>query len=118
MYDSKRRARCEYSDWVPIIFLSGRVAAEAIVAGIESGGDDYLTKPVAKAMESTCKRSTDLVARYGGEEFVAILPDTSGENAAILAEQMRQAVENLNEQHFASDLGKVSISMGGVFCLA
>jgi diguanylate cyclase (GGDEF)-like protein len=217
--DGHEAARClrkNESDWVPIIFLSGRVAAEDIVAGIEAGGDDYLTKPVdftvlsakmtamqriakmrqkligvsselaqanaelkklvnidgltglanrryldeylrveiarsmrnkhelsvilcdvdffkkyndtyghlkgddclksvAKALESACKRSTDLLARYGGEEFAVILPDTNGENAAMLANQMRQAIEDLNEDHSASDLGKVTISMG-VYC--
>jgi len=77
-------------------------------------GDDCL-KSVAKALDSTCKRSTDLVARYGGEEFAVVLPDTSGENATKLADLMRQSVEGLNEEHSASDLGKVTISMG-VFC--
>ncbi len=34
-----------------------------------------------------------LLARYGGEEFVAVLPDTSLELAAALAETMRHMVE-------------------------
>lgn len=33
-------------DWVPIIFLSAAVDDEAVQQGIESGGDDYLTKPI------------------------------------------------------------------------
>jgi len=33
-------------DWIPIIFLSGRTDPDDIVAGIDAGGDDYLTKPV------------------------------------------------------------------------
>jgi len=32
-------------EWCPIIFLSGRSDPEDISLGIESGGDDYLTKP-------------------------------------------------------------------------
>ena len=32
--------------WVPIIFLSALGSNEEIVAGLEAGGDDYLTKPV------------------------------------------------------------------------
>lgn len=212
-HEAARRLRENESDWVPIIFLSGRVAAEDIVAGIEAGGDDYLTKPVdftvlgakmtamqriakmrrklldvsselesanaelkklvnidgltglanrryldqylhveigrsmrnkhelavilcdvdffkkyndtyghlkgddclkkvAQAMASACRRPTDLVARYGGEEFLAILPNTSAENAVLLADNMRQAVEALNEKHSSSDLGKVTISLG------
>ena len=212
-HEAAKRLRKNERDWVPIIFLSGRVASEDIVAGIDAGGDDYLTKPVdfavlgakmtamqriakmrrklldvsselesanaelkklvnidgltglanrrymdkylrveiarsmrnkhelavvlcdvdffkkyndtyghlkgddclkkvAGAMESVCKRSTDLVARYGGEEFLVILPDTSGENAVLLADKMRQAIEGLDEQHSASDLGKVTVSLG------
>jgi len=212
-HEAARRLRKDESDWVPIIFLSGRVAAKDIVAGIEAGGDDYLTKPVdftvlgakmtaleriakmrqkllevsselehanaelkkivnidgltglanrryldkqlhdeiarsirnkhelsvvlcdvdlfkkyndtyghlkgddclkkvAQAMESACKRTTDLVARYGGEEFMAILPNTNAEDAVLVAEKMRHAVESLNEEHSASNLGKVTISLG------
>lgn len=45
-HEAARIIRQDESEWVPIIFLSGRVATEDIVAGIEAGGDDYLTKPV------------------------------------------------------------------------
>ncbi|MCW8943608.1 MAG: diguanylate cyclase [Sedimenticola sp.] len=41
-----REIRNSFEEWVPIIFLSGRNNPDDIVAGIESGGDDYLTKPV------------------------------------------------------------------------
>lgn len=37
-------------------------------------------------------RSIDLIARYGGEEFVAVLPETDGERALIVAERLRQNV--------------------------
>lgn len=33
-------------DWIPIIFLSSRINPDDILAGITSGGDDYLAKPV------------------------------------------------------------------------
>lgn len=38
-------------------------------------------------------RSCDLVGRWGGEEFLAILPDTDGPGAAIVAERLRHAIE-------------------------
>ncbi|WP_245546665.1 sensor domain-containing diguanylate cyclase [Leeia oryzae] len=38
-------------------------------------------------------RETDFVARFGGEEFLVILPDTSLEDALIIAEKIRHAAE-------------------------
>ena len=38
------------------------------------------------------RRSGDIVARYGGEEFVLLLPETTAQNALVVAEQLRIAV--------------------------
>jgi diguanylate cyclase (GGDEF)-like protein len=38
-------------------------------------------------------RVSDIVARLGGEEFVALLPDTAGDRAALVALQINQAFE-------------------------
>lgn len=45
-HEAARKIRHDESSWVPIIFLSGRIDPEDIIAGIEAGGDDYLAKPV------------------------------------------------------------------------
>ena len=45
-YEAARQMRQNYAEWIPIIFLSGRIDPEDIFEGIEAGGDDYLTKPV------------------------------------------------------------------------
>jgi len=45
-YESAQRIRNLDNDWIPIIFLSARVSPDDIAAGIDAGGDDYLTKPV------------------------------------------------------------------------
>jgi len=206
--------RKDTTDWIPIIFLSGRVNPEDITVGIEAGGDDYLTKPVnqkvlvaklkamqriaqmrqkllkvssalesankelkmlvnvdgltglsnrrnldrvlkqdmarsmrykqpltvmladvdhfkafndhyghlegddclkkiASTLSGVCKRGTDLVARYGGEEFAVILPDTTAENAMMVAEKLRAAVENQNIPHeYSSASSYCSVSIG------
>jgi diguanylate cyclase (GGDEF)-like protein len=39
------------------------------------------------------KRLEDIAARYGGEELVLVLPETTKENAYILAERIRSKVE-------------------------
>lgn len=75
-------------------------------------GDDCLKK-VAKQLESTLKRPTDLIARYGGEEFALILPNTT--NVAEIAENCRSSIESLNIIHEHSTIAQViTISIG--FC--
>ncbi|MBE9145323.1 diguanylate cyclase domain-containing protein [Planktothrix mougeotii] len=75
-------------------------------------GDDCL-KQVAQTIHETLKRPADLVARYGGEEFAIILPNTSLAGAIQVAEQIRQAVYNLQLPHIASP-GKqvITLSLG------
>jgi two-component system, cell cycle response regulator len=38
-------------------------------------------------------RATDLVARFGGEEFIVVLPNTTLDNAVVVAERIRSAIE-------------------------
>jgi diguanylate cyclase (GGDEF)-like protein len=39
-------------------------------------------------------RASDIVARHGGEEFVAVLVETSGDDAMLIAERIRRSVED------------------------
>lgn len=39
-------------------------------------------------------RGADLACRFGGEEFVVVMPDTPAEAAAVIAERLREAIEN------------------------
>ena len=56
--------RKDTSDWIPMIFLSGRVSPEDINEGINAGGDDYLTKPVDRKI---------LVAKLKAMERIAAM---------------------------------------------
>ncbi|RUM21273.1 PleD family two-component system response regulator [Rhizobium vallis] len=56
------------------------------------GGDEVL-REFANRVRSTI-RGADLACRYGGEEFVVVMPDTSPEVAAAVAERLRTAVES------------------------
>lgn len=76
-------------------------------------GDECLAQ-VAKVLSKSVKRATDLVARYGGEEFVILLNQTTRDDAFKLCENIRHAVESLKLPHRESQLGYVTVSMGGV----
>jgi diguanylate cyclase (GGDEF)-like protein/hemerythrin-like metal-binding protein/PAS domain S-box-containing protein len=53
-------------------------------------------------------RSSDVLVRFGGEEFLILLPHTTLDNAARVAEKLRAAVE---AESFP-DVGSVTISLG------
>jgi diguanylate cyclase (GGDEF)-like protein/PAS domain S-box-containing protein len=75
-------------------------------------GDDCL-RQIGTTLKTYVGRTTDIVARYGGEEFVAILTDTDQTGARILAERIRQAVQNLGIPHRDSDIAEyVTVSLG------
>jgi two-component system cell cycle response regulator len=56
------------------------------------GGDEVL-REFANRVRSII-RGADLACRYGGEEFVVVMPDTSPEVAAAVAERLRAAIES------------------------
>ncbi len=76
------------------------------------GGDECLQQ-VARTLERSVQRETDMVARYGGEEFAAILPETGVRGALAVAEAMRTNVEALKIPHENSKItDHVTISVG------
>lgn len=38
-------------------------------------------------------RQSDVLARFGGEEFIALLPETHIQDAMIIAERIRQRIQ-------------------------
>lgn len=55
---------------------------------------DTVLKQVSRSIKSQC-RTVDKIGRYGGDEFLIILPETSLENAAILAKRLQERIEGL-----------------------
>jgi diguanylate cyclase (GGDEF)-like protein len=53
---------------------------------------DQVLRQLAGCIRSRL-RAQDLAGRWGGEEFLVILPETDAQGAAVVAEQLRQAVE-------------------------
>jgi diguanylate cyclase (GGDEF)-like protein len=72
-------------------------------------GDEVLAVLSRLLIESL--RKTDYVARYGGEEFVAILPETSLEQAIIPLERFRNKIES-HVFMFEEQQINVTISIG------
>ncbi len=71
---------------------------------------DLVLQMVAKALEASI-RTTDFCARYGGEEFVVLLTQTDEQQAPLLAERIRQAVEALEIRNDDKVLS-VTVSIG------
>ncbi len=72
-------------------------------------GDEVL-KQVAKIVLNE-KRSEDLAARYGGEEIVVIMPETGKVDSLVLAERIRQRVEEMRID-FNGNTVRLTISGG------
>ena len=75
-------------------------------------GDDCLVA-VSNLINNEVKRTEDLLARYGGEEFAVLLPTTTSDEAMLIAERIRQAVE-LSPITTSQDIApiKLTISLG------
>jgi len=74
-------------------------------------GDEAL-KIVANVIRETL-RGADVAARFGGEEFSILLPQTTAEEAAAIAERIRSNIENANFPHRL-----VTTSIGVASCSA
>ncbi len=68
---------------------------------------DIVLKDLASLIKSRLRKS-DFFIRWGGEEFVILLPNTSLNNAQIIANKLRKCVK---EKAF-KDVGSISISIG------
>lgn len=72
-------------------------------------GDAALVE-VSKSAQAAL-RASDIWCRHGGEEFIALLPDTSIEQAQAVAERLRLAVEHTTIPSPSGPLN-VSVSIG------
>lgn len=74
-------------------------------------GDEVLIE-VANIIKFTA-REVDIVARYGGEEFSVLCPETTAEEASIIAERIRYNIECYPfPNRETQPLGAVTVSIG------
>jgi diguanylate cyclase (GGDEF)-like protein len=75
-------------------------------------GDEAL-RTVAQLARASVARPVDTIARYGGEEFVIVLPNTTAQGAAVVAERIRASIEAAAIPHPGSTRSPVlSASLG------
>jgi DNA-binding NarL/FixJ family response regulator len=70
--------------FVPVIMVTARAGSEDVVAGLEAGADEYLTKPIDAA---------SLVARVRSMLRIKALHDTTREQASQLERQTAELAE-------------------------
>jgi diguanylate cyclase (GGDEF)-like protein len=64
------------------------------------------------AIIADCLRKSDTAYRYGGEEFTALLPETSAQEAAGVAERVRATVAGENFAETGTDKEGLTVSIG------
>ncbi|MEA5533369.1 diguanylate cyclase domain-containing protein [Crocosphaera sp. XPORK-15E] len=74
---------------------------------------DHCLIALAKTIQRSLKRPSDLLARFGGEELVIVLPNTSPDGAIKVAERIQEEIALLKIPHSRSQVSDyVTISMG------
>lgn len=71
---------------------------------------DRVLRAIAQLLAEN-KRASDFLARYGGEEFVLLLPETTLENAAAIAQKTCERVRGRNFQ-FQTQPIRLTLSAG------
>jgi diguanylate cyclase (GGDEF)-like protein len=66
---------------------------------------------IASTIDQVAKRKTDLAARFGGEEFAVLILEKEGENAALIAELLRQKIAE-SSFHVDGQSFPVTVSVG------
>ena len=72
---------------------------------------DIIIRELAKILKESA-REIDYVCRYGGEEFSVILPNTNKDQACVIAERMRENIQNHNFSKFSDHAIQLTASMG------
>lgn len=73
---------------------------------------DQVIKFVAETIKTTT-RQTDLSFRYGGEEFLVLLNKTNPTGSTIIAERIRENIQNLILKGSEANNIEVTVSIGG-----
>ena len=73
-------------------------------------GDEVLEKIAALIRRNI--RDTDIAGRYGGEEFIIILPQANLSSALVVAERIRNIIENAEMKDSVGNVFAITVSQG------
>lgn len=74
---------------------------------------EHALRSLAAVMRGTLQRARDLLARYGDTEFAAVLPDTDGTGAMLVAHNIIAAIDAQGVRYLKSpSTGHVTASVG------
>ena len=73
-------------------------------------GDQVLIE-IAQILKNNCRQS-DLAGRYGGEELIILLPETEAGGAMIIADRIREMIEEHQTVDGKGAVIGVTVSMG------
>ena len=79
---------------------------------------DQVIRALAQVLQN-CVKGRDISARWGGEEFIVLLPETPGEGAVMLAEQLRSTfaktrIKRGGKQQDLNDTVTISIGVAHI----
>ncbi|MEK6747883.1 MAG: sensor domain-containing diguanylate cyclase [Pseudomonadota bacterium] len=67
---------------------------------------------VARTLKGALRRAGDFIARFEGEEFIAVIPGADENAARVVAEKMRNAVQDLRIEQRDGAAALLTISIG------
>jgi diguanylate cyclase (GGDEF)-like protein len=107
-----RRARRDHTPVALLMIDADKFKTYNDSYGHQAG--DRLLRTIGEAIAGTIQRGADLGARYGGDEFAVLMPGTTLEGAARVADQIRQRFNADCLEQGTTDGAKLSI---GAACL-
>tara|TARA_R110001592_G_scaffold363341_1_gene684445 strand:+ start:69463 stop:70416 length:954 start_codon:yes stop_codon:yes gene_type:complete len=78
---------------------------------------DKCLQSVARILQHSLLRSSDVATRYGGEEFCLLLPNTTIDGALEVSKRIRSAMERMEILHKTSRISDLVTMSDGVACL-
>ncbi len=72
---------------------------------------DQVLMDIAQILKNNCRQS-DLAGRYGGEELIILLPETETAGAMIIADRIREMIEQHQTEDGKGEIIRVTVSLG------